>query len=70
MTPRTVSPIVTALVAGLGVLWGLVIPAAGKAVAKEGEAAERAMRRLAPSICVLHLCMAVGLYLTIWRPTA
>lgn len=54
----------------VGVLWGLVIPAAGNAVAKEGEAAERAMRRLAPSIGVLHLCMAIGLYLMIWQPTA
>ncbi len=52
----------------LGVLWGVVIPGITKAVSLEGPAAEAAMRKFAPAIGIVHLCMAVGLYLMLWKP--
>ena len=66
-----VSDLLAALIVtiiALGVLWGVVIPGITKAVSLEGPAAEAAMRKFAPAIGIVHLCMAVGLYLMLWKP--
>lgn len=56
------------IVVALVDLWALVIPRLRAAVALEGDAAVAAMKKVSPALGIIHLTMAVGLYLMLWQP--